>query len=56
MAGFVACLVLGAATAWVAQRKNRNTVIWAMLGFMFGVIALGVCALFPRQSSDTAWF
>ena len=56
MAGFVACLVLGAATAWVAQRKNRNAVIWAMLGFMFGVIALGVCALFPRQGSDAAWF
>ena len=56
MAGFVACLVLGAATAWVAERKNRNALIWAMLGFMFGVIALGVCALYPRQSSDAARF
>ena len=56
MAGFVVCLVLAAATAWVAQRKNRNTLIWAMLGFVFGVIALGVCAVFPRQDSDAAWF
>jgi len=56
MAGFVGCLVLGAATAWVAQRKNRNTLIWGLLGFTFGVIALAVCAAFPRQSSDAAWF
>jgi hypothetical protein len=55
MAGFLACLVLAAATAWVAERKNRNTLVWAALGFLFGVVALAVCAVYPRQSTD-AWF
>jgi F0F1-type ATP synthase assembly protein I len=42
-------LVVGALFGWLsaemAKTRNRNTTIWAILGFLFGIFAVIVLAL-----------
>jgi len=33
----------------IAARKGRGTTLWAILGFVFGLLALIVIALLPRK-------
>ncbi len=44
--GYVA---FGVVTAIIADRKNRNVIGWGILGFLFGVFALVICAVLPRR-------
>ncbi len=34
----------------IAVRKGRGPVLWAILGFLFSIIALIVIAILPRRS------
>ena len=36
----------------IAKSKNRNKVAWAILGFLFGIIALIIVALLPKLEVD----
>ena len=42
-------LIVGALFAWLcaemAKSRNRNTTVWAILGFLFGLFAVIVLAL-----------
>lgn len=42
-------LIVGALFAWLcaemAKTRNRNTTVWAILGFLFGLFAVIVLAL-----------
>jgi hypothetical protein len=40
-------IIFAVLTAIVANNKNRNTVGWFILGFLFGIFALIVVALLP---------
>ena len=39
----------GVITALIASHKQRNAASWGVLGFLFGLIALIVCAVLPRR-------
>ena len=39
---FIVLLLFGAATAYLASRKNRNPLVWGVLGFIFNIAAIGV--------------
>ena len=48
-------LLFGAATAYLASRKNRNPIIWGVLGFIFNIVALGIIlCLRPGNCAETA--
>lgn len=48
-------LLVGAATAYLAIRKNRNPIIWGILGFIFNIVAIGVIlCLRPGNCAETA--
>ena len=36
----------------IAKSKNRNEVVWAVLGVLFGIFALIVVALLPKLEVD----
>lgn len=36
----------------IAKSKNRNEVVWAILGVLFGIFALIVVALLPKLEVD----
>ena len=40
----------GFANVAIANHKGRNPVIWGVLGFLFGLLAVIVCAVMPRRS------
>jgi hypothetical protein len=44
----IEAMVVGALTALVAQHKNRGTVRWGILGFLFSIFALFLCAMLPK--------
>jgi hypothetical protein len=44
--------VCGAVTGTLAGHRNRNALLWGCLGFLFGVLALLVCALLPRRQAS----
>jgi len=54
MAFFIGALVSAGACSALASHKNRGTVTWAILGFLFGLFALLVCALLPTRQRS-AW-
>jgi len=37
------------ACSTIAARKGRGTTLWAILGFIFGLVALIVIAILPRK-------
>ena len=39
----------GVITALIAPHKQRNAAAWGVLGFLFGLIVLIVCAVLPRR-------
>lgn len=49
--GTIITLVVWALFAWacysIAESKNRNAVLWAVLGVLFGFISLIIIALLP---------
>jgi len=45
--GAIICAIL-------AGRKNRNQVLWALLGFLFGLIAIVILAVLPTVGGRTA--
>lgn len=45
----VAWVLFGILTAFVASAKNRSVGLWALLGFLFGVLALIVIAVMPSK-------
>lgn len=47
----IECL-LAFGTYSIAKNKNRNKVAWAILGFLFGIIALIIVALLPKLEVD----
>lgn len=49
----VIALLFAAASAWVATRRGRSSVLWAVLGFVFGVFALLAVAVLPDQRQRT---
>lgn len=52
---FFILLLFGAATAYLAKRKNRNPVVWGILGFLFNIGAIGVILfLRPGNYAETA--
>jgi hypothetical protein len=54
MAFLIGALVSAAACSAIASHKNRSTVTWGILGFLFGLFALVVCALLPSRPRS-AW-
>lgn len=34
----------------IAKRKGRNAVVWALMGFLFGILALILLALLPSKA------
>jgi len=43
---WVACAV---GCFFIASRKGRSPVAWAIAGALFGVFALAACAIMPRK-------
>lgn len=41
-------ILLAAACYYVAKDKNRNAVVWGILGLLFGIFALVIVALLPK--------
>ena len=41
---FFGALISAVVCAAIANHKNRSTVVWALLGFLFGVIPVIICA------------
>jgi hypothetical protein len=54
MAFLIGALVSAAACSAIASHKNRSTVTWGILGFLFGVFALIACAVLPSRARS-AW-
>ena len=53
----LAWLACGGLSAYIAQQKNRNVGIWAIMGFLFGIFGLLIIALLskvevPQQNYD----
>jgi MFS family permease len=46
---FLGALAAGTLAAFIASRKNRNPVVWGVLGFAFGVIPVIIVAVLPRN-------
>ncbi len=48
--------IFGALFAWLcaemAKTRNRNTTVWAILGFLFGLFAVIVLALIGTAKSN----
>lgn len=44
---FLACLVIGAVTAYFAYQRGRDPVIWFMLGMFLGILGLILLFLLP---------
>jgi hypothetical protein len=48
-------LVIWAAFAWLcaemARTRNRNTTVWAVVGFIFGIFAVIVLALIGKSEA-----
>ena len=40
-------LIIAAFTSFIAREKNRDNIIWAFLGFFFGLLALLAVGLSP---------
>lgn len=53
---YIVSLAVGVACAFggyfIAKGKNRNAGLWAVLGFLFGLIALIVIAVLPKKSAS----
>lgn len=48
------CAIFGAVCAFIAQKKNRNGVVWFVLGALFSffaLIAVAVVPALPNRSS-----
>jgi len=43
-------VISGFANVAIANHKGRNPVIWGVLGFLFGLLAVIICAVMPRRS------
>jgi hypothetical protein len=54
MAFLIGALVSAAGCSALASHKNRSAVTWGILGFLFGLFALLVCALLPARPRS-AW-
>jgi hypothetical protein len=49
---FIGALISAVACAAIASHKNRSTVVWALLGFLFGVIPVIICAVLPSRRTS----
>ncbi len=47
--GFVLAILIAWACSAIARSKGRSSVLWAVLGFFFTIIALIIIALLPRK-------
>lgn len=45
---FIGAAMIGAVAWYVANKKNRNTFLWALLCFMFGIIPLLILSFLGR--------
>jgi peptidoglycan/LPS O-acetylase OafA/YrhL len=45
----IAGVVMAAICGWIASTKGRSVVLWAVLGFCFGLIALIIIAVLKKQ-------
>jgi hypothetical protein len=52
IAGYVLLFVVP--TAMIARRKGYSLVLWAVLGLLFGLVALIVIALLPKTKAKKA--
>jgi hypothetical protein len=52
IAGYVLLFVVP--TAMIARRKGYSLVLWAVLGLLFGLVALIVVALLPKTKAKKA--
>ena len=41
-------LACGGLSAYIAQQKNRNVGLWAIMGFLFGIIGVLIIALLSK--------
>jgi 4-hydroxybenzoate polyprenyltransferase len=46
----VVAIVMAVVCAYVANTKGRSVVLWAILGFFFGLIALIIIAILKKQT------
>jgi hypothetical protein len=46
---FVYAMVMMGACAWLAKEKDRDSVTWAMLGILLGIIALIILGFSPSK-------
>jgi len=49
---FFGALISAVVCAAIASHKNRSTVVWALLGFLFGVIPGIICAVLPSRRTS----
>jgi hypothetical protein len=47
----IGALASGGVTFAIASHKGRNPMLWGLLGFLFGLIAILVCAVLPGRKS-----
>lgn len=47
--GIIGGIIFAVICYIIADRKGRNPVLWAVLGFFFSLISLIVIALLPRK-------
>ena len=48
----IGALVSATVCAAIANHKNRSTVVWALLGFLFGLIPVIICAVLPSRRTS----
>lgn len=47
--GLLLAIILAVACSTIARGKGRGPVVWAILGFFFGIIALVIILVLPRR-------
>ncbi len=49
LSGIIGGIIFAAICYYIADRKGRNPVLWAVLGFFFSLITLIVIAVMPSK-------
>jgi ABC-type Fe3+-siderophore transport system permease subunit len=49
LGGIIGGIIFAAICYFIADRKGRNPVLWAVLGFFFSLITLIVVLILPRK-------